>query len=92
MVVKNWFSDMRHQRTGSSSAIYYLVALYLGYLGYSIMNNRLSGDDTMSYPLAIIFTCIFIIAAVFIAFYATKQIRNEIKTEKDAAGKKEENN
>lgn len=90
--MKNRISDRKHQRTGSRSALYYLVALYIGYLGYSIMNNRLSGDDTMPYPLAVMFTCLFILAAVLIALYATKQIRDEIKAEKDAAGKEEENN
>jgi TRAP-type C4-dicarboxylate transport system permease small subunit len=90
--MKNRNTVTKHQKTRQRSALYYLVALYIGYLGYSIMNNRLSGDDTLSYPIAIMFTCLYVLGAVLIALYATKQIRDDFKAEKEAVGKEEENN
>ena len=67
-----------HQR----ALLYYLVALYIGYCGYSIMSNRLAGDNTMSYPLAILLTVVLLIGAVIVALYATRRMKVELKQNK----------
>ena len=61
---------------GSKAILYYLVAIYIGYMGYSILHNRLTGDDTLSYPVAILFTSVFAIGAAWIVWYATKLRKN----------------
>lgn len=83
--------DSKRRNAGQRALLYYLVALYIGYMGYSIMNNRLSGDDTLSYPLAIFFTSVLIIGAVFIAWFATKRMKNESKQSENETAEKEEN-
>lgn len=83
--------DALPQSAGLRAILYYLVAIYIGYMGYSIMKNRLAGDDTMSYPLAILLTSILMIGAVGVAFYATKRMKYESKqSEKQIADKEEE--
>lgn len=86
------YDSAKVRNAGQRTVIYYLVALYVGYLGYSIISNRLAGDDTMSYPVAIIFSSVLIIGAIFVAFSATKRMRNELKQEETLPDEKEENN
>lgn len=71
------YDDARRRSAGQRAVIYYLVALYIGYMGYRIINNRLTGDDTMSYPLAITLTSVLIIGALWVAWYATRFMQRE---------------
>lgn len=84
------YDEARRRSANQRAVIYYLVALYIGYMGYSIMNNRLTGDDTMSYPLAILLTSLLVIGAVWIMWYATKRVKNEWKQSSTGVSKKEE--
>lgn len=85
------YDENKRRSAGQRAVIYYLTSLYIGYMGYSIMKNRLAGDDTMSYPLAIILTSILIAGAIFIIWYATRRMKNEFKqSEIISAGKEEE--
>jgi hypothetical protein len=77
---------------GQKAILYYLVAIYIGYMGYSILHNRLSGDNTMSYPLAIILTSVFIIGAAWVAWYATKGLKYNLKQSETDETEKEEQN
>ena len=70
--------------------IYYMVALYIGYLGCSIMKNRLEGDDTMTYPIAIIVSSVLILGALWVLWYATKQMKNDNKQSENLITDKEE--
>lgn len=56
--------------------LYCLVAVYIGYMGYSILNSRLKGDATLSYPLAILFTSVLVIGAVWIFWYGVRLQRS----------------
>lgn len=84
------YDEARRRAAGQKAIIYYLVALYVGYMGYSIMSNRLSGDDTMSFPLATALTLVLIIGALGVAWYATKRMRNEFINSKIEDTNKEE--
>ena len=65
-------NDFNGQRNGNKGILYCLVAIYIGYMGYSILSNRLRGDDTLSYPLAILFTSVLVIGAVWIFWYGVR--------------------
>lgn len=84
------YDDGRRRSAGQKAVLYYLVALYIGYMGYSIMNNRLTGDDTMSYPLAIVLAALLVIGAIFVAWYATKRMKNEFRNSEIVSSGKEE--
>ena len=56
--------------------LYCLVAVYIGYMGYSILSSRLKGDATLSYPLAILFTSVLVIGAVWIFWYGVRLQRS----------------
>lgn len=71
------YDEARRQAAGQKAVLYYLAALYIGYMGYSILNNRLSGDDTLTYPIAILLTLAFMLGAIWIAWYATRRMKNE---------------
>lgn len=87
------YDENKRRSAGQKAVIYYLVALYIGYMGYSVMSNRLSGDAAMSYPLAAVLASILIIGAGFVAWYATKRMRSELKqSEIITDGKEEEKN
>ena len=81
--------DFREQRDGNRGIPYYLVAIYIGYMGYSILHNRLTGDETLSYPLAIFLTSIFVIGAAWIIWYAVKLRKNQA-TENEIKEKEED--
>jgi arginine exporter protein ArgO len=84
------YDENKRLSAGRKAVIYYLAALYIGYMGYSILNNRLAGDDTMSYPLAVILTALLVIGAIFVAWYATISLKKEFKqSELEPAGKEE---
>jgi dolichyl-phosphate-mannose--protein O-mannosyl transferase len=76
------YDDARRRVAGQRAVIYYLVAFYIGYMGYSIMKNRLTGDDTMSYPLAITLASILFVGALSIILYATHRMRIEFEKSK----------
>lgn len=61
--------------TNTKSIVYYLVAAYIGYMAFGIINNRIHGDDTMSWPIAIIFTAILASGALGVIVYATKLMK-----------------
>ncbi|MGB8451465.1 MAG: hypothetical protein WCD89_03960 [Anaerocolumna sp.] len=83
--------NRKNRPVGQKAILYYLVALYIGYMGYSILHNRLSGDDTMSYPLAIAITSVFVIGAAWVVWYATRGLINDSKnSEIEITGKEEE--
>ncbi len=76
---KRKITNRKNQPQGQKAILYYLVAIYIGYMGYSVLHNRLSGDNTMSYPLAIIITSVFVIGAGWIVWYATRGLKNDLK-------------
>ena len=84
------YDDTRRRAAGQKAIIYYLVALYIGYMGFNIISGRLSGDDTMSYPLAIGITVAFFAFAIWIIWYATKRMKSEFEKSKIIEDKKEE--
>lgn len=65
-------NDFNGQRNGNKGILYCLAAIYIGYMGYSILSSRLKGDDTLSYPLAILFTSVLVIGAVWIFWYGVR--------------------
>jgi len=68
---KGLFKGKKVVREGDKGKgiLYYLIAVYIGYMGISILRNRINGDDTMSYPLAVFFSLIFILGAVWVFWY-----------------------
>ena len=60
------------------TAMYYLVGAYIAYLAFCIMNNRVHGDETMSWPVAVLFTAALGIGAVGVIIYAIRQTRKEM--------------
>jgi hypothetical protein len=62
------YDEVRRRSAGQRAVLYYLVAVYIGFMGYSILKNRFGGDNTMSFPLAIILASILIIGALWIAW------------------------
>ena len=38
---------MTGNNVNTKSIIYYLVAAYIGYMAFGILNNRIHGDDTI---------------------------------------------
>jgi predicted branched-subunit amino acid permease len=73
------YDDNKRRNAAQRAGIYYLVAIYVGYMGYSILYNRLIGDDTMTYPLAIILASLLIAGAIFVAWYATRRMKSELE-------------
>jgi cytochrome bd-type quinol oxidase subunit 2 len=73
------YDEERRRRAGQKAALYYLVAFYIGYMGFSIMKNRFAGDTTMSYPLAVILASVLLLGAIWVAWYAMKQMKNEYR-------------
>lgn len=73
------YDDARRRSAGQRAALYYLVALYIGYMGYRILHNRLLGDTTMSIPLAITLTSVLIIGALWVVWYATRYMKREFE-------------
>lgn len=63
---------MTGNNVNTKSIIYYLVAAYIGYMAFGILNNRIHGDDTMSWPVAIIFTVVLASGAIGVICYATR--------------------
>lgn len=85
------YDENKRRSAGQRGVIHCLAALYIGYMGYSIMNNRLAGDETMSYPLAIILTSLLIAGAVIVVWQATRRMMKEFKqSEIISAGNEEE--
>ncbi len=84
------YDDARRRAAGQKAVIYYLVALYIGYMGYCILSNRLAGDDTMSYPVAITLTFALVAGAFWVAWYATRRMRKEFRDSKLSDTKIEE--
>lgn len=84
------YDEVRRRAAGQKAILYYLVALYVGYMGYSILNNWLSGDRTISYALLIVLTAALFIGAIWVAWYATKRMKNEFKLSEIKAANKEE--
>lgn len=68
---------MTGNNINTKSIIYYLVAAYIGYMAFGILNNRIKGDDTMSWPVAIIFTVVLASGALGVIVYATKLMKKE---------------
>lgn len=58
--------------------LYYLLAIYIGYMGISILGNRINGDDTMSYPIAIFFALIFVVGAIWVFWYGFGLRKEEV--------------
>jgi hypothetical protein len=83
--------DIKRRASGQRAALYYLVALYIGYMGFCVMKNRLAGDDTMTYPLAVILSSALFIGAVFVAWYATRRMKRELKQSMTETAGNEEN-
>ncbi len=73
---------MKQSKTGNRTILYYLVAIYIGYMGYLVLKNRLSGDETLPFPIAIAAAFILIIGAVGIICYAAIQNRKSEKQKK----------
>jgi threonine/homoserine/homoserine lactone efflux protein len=73
---KKSHNDFNGQSNGNKGILYCLVAIYIGYMGYSILSNRLRGDDTLSYPLAILFTLVLVIGALWIFWYGVRVRKN----------------
>jgi hypothetical protein len=73
------YDEARRRTAKQKAVIYYLVALYIGYMGFSILKNRLSGDDTMSYTLAVLLASLLMIGAIWVALYTTKQMKHEFE-------------
>ncbi len=71
--------ELQRRTSNQKAMLYYLIAIYIGFMGYSILRNRFTGDDTMSYPLALVLALVFVIGAVGIICYATSLIRKERK-------------
>lgn len=64
-------------RKGQQKAVLYcLLAFYIGFMGYSILKNRLMGETAISFPLAAAISALFIAGAGGIIWYAAKLIRN----------------
>lgn len=85
--------DEDKRRSASQRAVlYYLVAVYVGYMGYSILKNRLTGDDTMTYPVAIAVTSVLFIGAFWVVWYATKRMKCEYENSVIETGKNDEEN
>lgn len=68
---------MTENNINTKSIIYYLVAAYIGYMAFGILNNRIHGDGTMSWPVAIIFTVILSVGSIGIIVYATRLMKKE---------------
>lgn len=81
----------KSKSTGQRAGLYYLAALYIGYMGYTILANRIAGDNTMPYPLAVALAAVLLCGAVFVAGYATKRMRNEWKRIKAEASESDRN-
>jgi hypothetical protein len=73
------YDEARRRSAGQRAVIYYLVALYVGYMGFSILKNRLTGDGTMTYPLAILMTLLLLAGAIWVAWYATNWMKKEFE-------------
>ncbi len=73
---------MKQSKTGDRTILYYLVAIYIGYMGYLVLKNRLSGDETLPFPIAIAASSVLIIGAVGIICYAVVQNRKSGKQKK----------
>lgn len=73
---------MTENNTNTKAIIYYLVAAYIGYMAFGIINNRIQGDDTMSWTVAIIFTTVLASGAIGIVVYATKLVKR-MKSQKN---------
>ncbi len=73
---------MKQRKTGDRAILYYLVAIYIGYMGYLVLKNRLSGDETLSYPIAIAAASVLITGAAGIICYALIQTRKRAEQEK----------
>ncbi len=71
------YDEAIRRRASQKAVLYCLVALYIGYMGLLIIKNRLMGDDTMSYPLAILLASLLIIGAVIVILYTVKRMKNE---------------
>ncbi len=56
----------------TKSLIYYMVSAYVGYMAFNIMNNRIHGDNTIAWPLAIIITAVMAAGVIGVAIYATR--------------------
>ena len=44
-------------------------------MAFGILNNRIHGDDTMSWPVAIIFTVVLASGAIGVICYATRLMK-----------------
>ena len=59
------------------TGVYYLVGAYVAYMAFCIMNNRIHGDDTMTWPVAILCTAVLGIGAVSVIVYAVRRTKKD---------------
>lgn len=84
------YDEIKRRRAGQRAVLYYLVALYIGYMGFLIMKNRFMGDNTMSFPLAILLATVLIVGAVGVILYATIRMKSEYEDSLLISSDKEE--
>lgn len=72
--------DERLRTTAKQKAImYYLVAIYIGYMGVQLIMAKLGGDNTMTLPMVSIFSSIMIAGAVGVIAYATTTLLKQLR-------------
>lgn len=68
---------MRQGKYSGKPILYYLVAFYIGYMGCLILKNRFTGDETLSYPLAVAIASVLLLGAAGIICYTFMGTRNK---------------
>lgn len=86
------YDEAKRRSASNKAVLYYLVAAYVGYMGFSIIKNRFTGDNTMSYPIAIISSLALLIGALWIIYIATKRMKSDYENSVIDETKKDEEN
>lgn len=80
------YDDSMRNRAAQSAVIYYLVSGYVLFMLYKVIAAKIGGDNTVSTPVLIVIAAVLAGGAIYVIWYATRQLfkrfaESEIKPE-----------